>query len=143
MLKVETENFKFFIKKNIDFSLWGNHGSEYLTSLLKSCKCWWPRPKTLNFLFQKILILVFGVIMKSPKHTLSYCTLTSKTKINVFRNFFFTPDPLQRTTSQNFFEKCWFSVWGKQRIVPKWTFFQCFSSLWLGLFVILNKRMLN
>ena len=41
--------------------------------------------------FQKMLILVFQVIVQLPKVFLGGCTFTSKTKTNVFLNFFFTP----------------------------------------------------
>ena len=53
------------------------------------------------------------------------CTITSKKKVNVFWNFFFTPSLLRGSSTQFFFSKnIDFSLWGKHCIVlPKWTFF--------------------
>ena len=59
------------------------------------------------------------------------CTITSKSKINVFWNFFSHRRPLQSSSVQFFFSKnIDFSLWDKQCILlRKWVFFH---SLWNG-----------
>ena len=65
---------------------------------------------------------VFLHFWKCHKCVLGGCTITSKTKINVFWNVFFTPlassGPLH---SKKISKNVDFSLWGKQCIVPrKW-----------------------
>ena len=48
---------------------------------------------------------LYEVIVQQPKECLGWCTITSKTKINIFFNFFFTLSFLREPSSLNFFQK--------------------------------------
>ena len=69
------------------------------------------------------LILVFKVIVQSPKICLGGCMTTSKTKINVFVNIsslHFRDLPLEKIS-----KNVQFILRGKQYfLLPKWTFFR-------------------
>ena len=56
------------------------------------------------------------------------CTITLKTKINVFRKNFFTPGPLQRLSTWTSFKKLWFLAF-ECCLPAKMDFFLRFSSL--------------